>query len=334
MRREISPWADYKAYRQIKNIIQDFKPDIVHTHAAKAGTLGRLAAWSSGVPVIIHTFHGHVFHSYFNPLKTAVFKGIERRLSAISTGIIAISDLQKHELCEIHKVCPASKTKVIPLGFDLNRFHDIPVTSRNEFRSRFGLKSDDIAIGIIGRLVHVKNHPLFIRAFAAVCKKTDGKVKAVVVGDGEDRGMIQQLCIDLGLRISTPENPTAEFDVVFTSWIHQVENALAGIDIVAMSSLNEGTPVSLIEAQASGKAIVSTEVGGIANVVIPDTTALLSESGNLDAFADHLLRAVQSEDFRSKAAIHGWPFVKQKFHYERLVSDMRAYYNGLLNTIE
>ncbi|MFM7079260.1 MAG: glycosyltransferase, partial [Bacteroidota bacterium] len=263
MRREISPLADYKAYKQIKKIIDDFRPDIVHTHAAKAGTLGRLAAWSANVPVIVHTFHGHVFHSYFNPLKTAIFKGIERRLSAISSGIIAISELQKHELCDIHRVCPNEKTKVIPLGFDLDRFHNLPGATRAAFRSKYGLKNDDIAIGIIGRVVHVKNHTMFIKAFAQVSKKSNGNIKAVVIGDGEDRVMIQDLCTDLGLSISTPENPIEEYDVVFTSWIHKVEEALAGIDIVAMSSLNEGTPVSLIEAQAAGKAIVSTEVGGV-----------------------------------------------------------------------
>ncbi|MEY3343450.1 MAG: hypothetical protein RL090_1134 [Bacteroidota bacterium] len=330
MRREISPVADYKAYKQIRNIIQDFKPDIVHTHAAKAGTLGRLAAWSADVPVIVHTFHGHVFHSYFNPLKTALFKSIERRLSSISTGIIAISELQKHELCDIHRVCPKEKTKVIPLGFDLDRFHNLPIEARDAFRSKYGLKENDIAIGIIGRIVHVKNHSMFIKAFAQVCKQTSEKVKAVVIGDGEDRTMIQNLCKELGLRISIPEIPTTEFDVVFTSWIHKVEDALAGIDIVAMSSLNEGTPVSLIEAQAAGKAIVTTEVGGIANVVLPGETALLSDSGNLDDFASNMITAVKSEEFRSSASEKGWTFVRQRFHYERLVSDMGLYYQSLL----
>lgn len=334
MKREISPLADYRAYRQIKRIIDDFKPDIVHTHAAKAGTLGRLAAWNAGVPVVVHTFHGHVFHSYFNPLKTAVFKAIERKLSSISSGIIAISDIQKHELCEVHKVCPWEKTTIIPLGFDLNRFHDASLQVREEFRSRFGLKSDDLAIGIVGRIVHVKNHTLFIKSFSDVMAKCNASIKAVIIGDGEDRNMIQQLCLEMGLRISTPEKPSTEFDVVFTSWIHQVEHALAGLDIVAMSSLNEGTPVSLIEAQAAGKAIVSTEVGGIANVVMPGITALLSESGDQEAFSRNLLVAIQSNEFRENASKNGWDFVRQKFHYERLVSEMKLYYWKLLDNIE
>ena len=142
--------------------------------------------------------------------------------------------------------------------------------------------------------------------------KCNESIKAVIIGDGEDRNMVQQLCLEMGLRISTPEKPSTEFVVVFTSWIHEVEHALAGVDIVAMTSLNEGTPVSLIEAQAAGKAIVSTEVGGIANVVAPGITALLSESDNLEAFSKNLITAVQSKQFRDSAFKNGWDFVKQK----------------------
>ncbi|MFN5323518.1 MAG: glycosyltransferase [Bacteroidota bacterium] len=334
MRREIRPSSDLKAYKQIKKIIRDFKPDIVHTHAAKAGTLGRLAAYNCDVPVIVHTFHGHVFHSYFNPLKTALFKGIERGLSSISTGIIAISELQKQELCQQHKVCPESKVKVIPLGFDLDRFHATDPAIRDSFRNQFGIENDDIAIGIIGRIVHVKNHPMFIRAFKQVLSKHRGKVKAVIIGDGEDRQKIEQLCQDNTLRYSTPERPLKEFDVVFTSWIHNIESALAGCDIIAMTSYNEGTPVSLIEAQAASKPIVTTTVGGIANVVLPNQTALLSDSNDDDAMAANLIRLVESKETRDLFSKNGWPFVKERFHYQRLVDDMRSYYRFLLDAVK
>ncbi len=330
MRREISLKSDWNAFWQLVKIIRDFKPEIVHTHAAKAGTLGRIAAWYCKVPVIVHTFHGHVFHSYFGPLKTNVFKFIERRLSAISSGIIAISELQKHELREIHKVCKSDKTYVVPLGFDLNRFHELNPNIRSDFRRKFYIPDDAVAIGIIGRLVPIKNHSLFLEAFQKVKENCSLNIKAVIVGDGEDRQMLEELCHSKNLKVSTAENPNTDFDVVFTSWIYEVETALAGCDVIALTSLNEGTPVSLIEAQAAGKPIVSTNVGGIANVVIENQTALLSDSQDVESFAQNLKLLVESESLRKSFSDNGWPFVKQKFHFERLVNDVRLVYRDLL----
>src|SRR5215203_1535879 len=163
MSREISFSKDRSAYKKIKKIIADFKPDIVHTHAAKAGTLGRLAARSMKVPVIVHTFHGHVFHSYFNPLKTKLFLSIERYLAERSSAIIAISDFQKEELANVFHVCKPEKIKVVPLGFDLSRFWDDMDIKRESFLRQYFLEDDEIAICIIGRLVPVKNHAMFLK---------------------------------------------------------------------------------------------------------------------------------------------------------------------------
>lgn len=330
MRREINFKNDRIAYRKIKQLIKEFKPDIVHTHAAKAGTLGRLAASNMNVPVILHTFHGHVFHSYFNPAKTAVFKMIERYLSSVSTRIIAISDIQKEELSLIHKVCKESQTVVIPLGFDLSRFQSNQIELRQSFRKEYQLHDDTIAVVIVGRIVPVKNHELFIRAFWDVKDQFGGKVVGFIVGDGEDRKAMESLAISLGLSISTPENKTNSPDLIFTSWIFDVERPLAGCDIVAMTSLNEGTPVSLIEAQAAGKPIATTDVGGIGNVVIPGTTALLSASGDLPGYSKILNQLVADENLRNSMKDQGWPHVKSKFHFERLVEDMRSLYRQLL----
>ena len=166
MKRSINPFDDLAAYSRIKKIIQEFKPDIVHTHAAKAGALGRQAAYSCNVPVIVHTYHGHVFHSYFGNFKTAVYKTIERNLAKRSSAIIAISDKQKQELAVEHQIAPAEKIHVIPLGFDLNRFHEGLDEKRKEFRAKYHLQDNEIAIGIIGRLTPVKNH--FQKIFSIV----------------------------------------------------------------------------------------------------------------------------------------------------------------------
>lgn len=330
MHREISLSHDHKAYRKIKEIIHEFKPDIVHTHAAKAGTLGRLAAHSLKVPVVLHTFHGHVFHSYFGPAKTFVFKSIERYLSSISDAIIAISEIQKEELCHIHKVCSPDKTHVIPLGFDLSRFQENQPQLRADFRRYWNIPDDTMVVGIIGRIVPIKNHPLFLKSLARVKTSYRGKVAGLIVGDGEDRLEMEALASGLGLTLSTPERPVAGADVIFTSWIKEVENPLAACDIVAMTSLNEGTPVSLIEAQAANRPVLSTEVGGISDIVIPGKTALLSPSNDLDAFTDNLIKLLNDSVLRKEMQDLGWPYVKSKYHFTRLVEDTRLFYRFLL----
>ena len=172
MQRSLNPYKDQIAFKKIQNIIKEFKPDIVHTHAAKAGALGRRAAYKMGVKQIYHTFHGHVFHSYFGNFKTRIFKEIEKNLAKKSTKIIAISEIQKRELSKIHRICPENKIEVIPLGFDLERFNTDKDSKRKEFRKKWNLKENEIAIGIIGRLVPIKNHKFFIDAIQEVLKKS------------------------------------------------------------------------------------------------------------------------------------------------------------------
>src|ERR1700757_1176039 len=199
MSRSVSFLQDIKAYYRIKKIIKEFKPDIVHTHAAKAGALGRLAAYSCKVPVIIHTFHGHVFHSYFGKFKTTIYKEVERYLAKKSSAIIAISEKQKQELCAEHKIAPEEKVKVIPLGFDLSRFTENQSEKRKNFREKYLLTEDEICIVIIGRLVPVKNHGLFLSAIADLQKKSSKKIRAFIVGDGDLRSQLYMQAKNLGL---------------------------------------------------------------------------------------------------------------------------------------
>ncbi|MEX1188894.1 MAG: glycosyltransferase [Bacteroidia bacterium] len=333
MKREIDLKNDYEAYRKMVNIIKEFKPDIVHTHASKAGTIGRLAASNMNVPVIVHTFHGHVFHSYFGKMKTVMYKNIERNLARRSSTIIAISEKQKTELCLIHRICKPEKIKVIPLGFDLSRFTENMDEKRIQFRSRYQLKDDEIAIGIIGRIVPVKNHRLFLEAAEIVLKKTSKKLRFFIIGDGEDRLRVEGYARELNLDFTDAHSSNEIKPLTFTSWIKEIDVACAGLDIIALTSLNEGTPVSLIEAQAANKPIVTTNVGGIENVVIEGVTALLSHSKtDASQFADKLLEITESEEKRQEMSRVGWEHVKNKFHYTRLVRDMTELYYELLET--
>lgn len=330
MRREISPQADIAAYKQIKQLIKEFKPDVVHTHASKAGTLGRLAAASCGVKVIVHTFHGHVFHSYFGRAKTELYKNIERFLARKSTKIIAISDRQKDELSMEHKICGADKIEVVPLGFDLSKFQKNIAEKRQLFREYYFVDEDEIAIGIIGRLVPIKGHALFLESLKNLLQNTNKKVRAFIIGDGEDRAGVEDYARQLGIEFTDELDPKQKQTLTFTSWIKDIDLPLAGLDIIALTSLNEGTPVSLIEAQAANKPIVSTNVGGIANVVLPNETAFLINGRDAVEFAAKLQLLVEDEDLRRRMSLKGWEHVKETFHYTRLVNDVDKLYKRLL----
>jgi glycosyltransferase involved in cell wall biosynthesis len=331
MMRSISPYNDWAAYNKLKKLIKEFKPDIVHTHAAKSGALGRLAAKHANVPVIVHTFHGHIFHSYFNSVKTNVFIRAERYLAGLSDAIVAISDVQKKELSEDFKIAAADKFRVIPLGLDLDSFIINQEEKRAKFREEFELDDETVAIGIIGRLVPIKNHPLFLKGLKYVLDNTTVKVKAFIIGDGESRAAIEQMANSLGIRYTQHTDTTHPYPLVFTSWRTDVDTICAGLDIIALTSLNEGTPVSLIEAQAAGKPIVSTRVGGIADVVLENRTALLSEITDEKTFSDNLLLLVNDPALRQRFSNAGKDHVVSKFSYHRLVNDMSSLYYDLLD---
>ena len=328
MRRPVSFGSDWIAYKKLKKLINNFRPDIIHTHAAKSGALGRLAAKNCGVPVIVHTFHGHVFHSYFNSLKTNFFIRAERYLANFTDSIVAISDVQKKELSERFKIAAGEKFRVIPLGLDLDAFLSDQESKRQKFRDEFGLEENTIAIGIIGRLVPVKNHSLFLKGIKGVLENTNRKVKLFIIGDGESRNAIEQQASVLQIPFS--RFPAKEEVLVFTSWRKDVDVVCAGLDIIVLTSLNEGTPVSLIEAQAAGKPVVSTKVGGIADVVLENTSALLSEIGDSVKFSENLLRLVTDDKLRQSFSNAGRDFVLNKFGHLRLVNDMSKLYHELL----
>jgi glycosyltransferase involved in cell wall biosynthesis len=330
MGRSVNPASDYFAYRELRKLIKSFKPDIVHTHAAKPGALGRLAASAEKVPAIVHTFHGHIFHSYFNSAKTKFYIQTERFLGRKSDAIIAISEQQRNELVNDFKIAPAEKLIVIPLGFDFDRFRIRQQEKRKKFRTEFNMTDDEIGIGIIGRLVPIKNHYLFMKAIRHVFDHTDKKVKAFIIGDGETRGDLEAIANEVGIRFSTEKSSEHLHPLVFTSWRSDIDVIYAGLDIVSLTSFNEGTPVSLIEAQAANRPIVSTRVGGIADIVIERQTALLADVQETEKFSDHLLRLVQDDELRKQMGEKSHEHVLERFSYQRLVADMSHLYYELL----
>lgn len=333
MKRRPSIIDDFKAFIKIKNIIRQYKPDIVHTHAAKAGYLGRIAAKQCGVKIIVHTYHGHVFHSYFGSFKTNIIKAIERWLAKMTTKIIVISEKQKEEISLIHKIAKPSKFEVIPLGFDLERFQTDYEIKRNSFRTKYHL-NNHIAIGIVGRLVPIKNHDLFIKAIARLQKRIDRNVRYFIIGDGERMDELQKMAIKENISIAVPNENCSDKELVFTSWIKNIDWAFAGLDITCLCSFNEGTPVSLIESQAANTPIVSTKVGGVENIVIENETALLCNNNDLDDFTDKLENLITNDKRRKHMEINGANHVMDKFSHTRLCSNISHLYSNLLKQVE
>jgi glycosyltransferase involved in cell wall biosynthesis len=326
MQRSIHPIMDRIALKKIKDIIIEFKPDIVHTHAAKAGALGRKAAYELGVKQIYHTFHGHVFHSYFGKIKTNIYKKIERNLAKKSTKIIAISEIQKQELSEVYKICSKEKIEVIPLGFDFRKFYENQTEKRKDFRKKWKIKDDEIAIGIIGRLVPIKNHVFFINVINKVISKSNTSLRIFVVGDGEEKENIIRKVSAHNLDYSIDDKIAT---IQFTSWIKEIDEVNAGMDIICLCSLNEGTPVSLIEAQASGKPIVTTRTGGIENIVVENKTALISDNNDLNKFTENLMSLIKEKDKRtlfSELAIKK----SKDFDYSILIKNIKKLYENSL----
>lgn len=314
--------SDRKAYKKLKEIIREFKPDIVHTHASKAGALGRKAAKSCNVPVIVHTFHGHVFHSYFGSVKTQLFKLIERNLAKKSTGIIAISNIQKKELTELHTICQPSKVEVIPLGFDLLPFREKRISERQNVREHYGLVDSDIAIAIVGRIAAIKDHAFFLDVIDNVLKSTSKSIKVFIVGDGPDRGVVEERVREINAQFNN--------SIIMTSWIEDIGTFNAGMDIICLSSKNEGTPVSLIEAQAANIPIVTTDVGGVRDIIDIDKTGFVVPQGDREMYTRKLLELCEDEKIRNKMSQNGWDYVHEKFHYTTLVKNMDRYYRELL----
>ncbi len=315
--REVRLLGDLRAFWSLWRLCRRLRPEIIHTHTAKAGTLGRLAAWLAGVPIRVHTFHGHVFRGYFGRLRTAVYIVIERLLARMTTRIIAISDRQANELRHYLKVS-RDKIAVIPLGFDLHRFVAADASAaRHRFRERLGA-GNRIVITMVGRLTAIKNHRLALQAFARVASSRPD-VMLALVGGGEEESVLHRLSERLGIQDR----------VRFAGWWTDLEAVYYGSDIIALSSDNEGTPVCLIEALACKRPVVATNVGGVADVLQDGRLGSLTPMGDLDAFANALTRMLDPAE-RTRSVSLAQESVVARYDVSRLIRDVENLYDRLL----
>jgi glycosyltransferase involved in cell wall biosynthesis len=315
--REISPLKDWVTLIKLYRLFRDQHPHIVHTHTAKAGTVGRLAARLAGVPIVVHTFHGHVFHDYFGPLQTKVFIGIERFLASLSDQIVTVSEGQRQELAA-YGVASLDKMAVVPLGFELDALLNCE-SLRGQLRRELGTSEEMALVGIVGRLTAIKNHRLFLEA-ARLVLQDEQEAMFLVIGDGELRAELETYATKLGL---------AE-RVIFTGWRRDLPRIYADLDVVALSSLNEGTPVSLIEAMAAARPVVATRVGGVSDVVLDKESGYLVQSEDVEGLAKRILDLLRAPDRAGEMGLAGRAAVHPKYASETLLANVEKLYLELL----
>lgn len=309
--REINLWADQAVLYKLYRLFRREKPDVVHTHTAKAGFVGRLAARLAGIPVVFHTFHGHVFHSYFSPARTRMFIGIEQFLARLTDRIVTISPLQRQEIIQFGIASP-EKIVIIPLGFDLDEFFSCEQL-RGQLRRELALPAETKLIGIVARLTGIKNHRMFFEAAARVSQRCHN-AHFIVVGDGELRSELEKQVGELGLAGVTH----------FLGWRNDLPAVYADLDLVALTSYNEGTPTTLIEAQAAACPVVATAVGGVPDVVKEGRTGYLVPARDTAAFAEAVLAALAGDGRAMGQA--GREAVKENFTLARLLKDTEKLY--------
>jgi glycosyltransferase involved in cell wall biosynthesis len=218
---------------------------------------------------------------------------------------------------------------IIPLGLDLDLMDVDMEAKRQAFRAQYHIPDDVIAVGIIGRVVPIKNHALFLEGASKVIQ-INKKVVFVIIGDGDERPNMEQMCKQLQLDYAYQPTDSRFAEVIFTSWRTDVDCVLAGLDIVMLTSHNEGTPLSLIEAQAASKPVISTNVGGVKDVVLDKQTGFICEPGDVDGLTKAVVTLLGDARLRTSMGELGRHFAMERFSYQRLVVDMKTYYHDLL----
>src|SRR5438874_3144026 len=279
--REISPLRDLVATLRLARLIRRERPDILHTHTAKAGTVGRVAALLAGrrrPPIVVHTFHGHVLRGYFGPVRSLLFRLLERWLARRTTALIAVSPQVRDDLVAL-RVAPAERFAVIRLGIELDERVDGAQNGRRESRHYLGIPPDRFAVGWIGRMTAVKRTDDVLVAFKQL---RDGGVDACLrmVGDCPDSVQLERRAHDLGVVKET----------LFLGYQEDVAPFYAAFDALVLPSSNEGTPVSAIEALGAGRPVVATRVGGVPDVVQEGQDGFLVDPGATDDLADRPAR--------------------------------------------
>jgi glycosyltransferase involved in cell wall biosynthesis len=322
IQREISVLHDARSVFKLADLIRNERPHILHTHTAKAGAIARAAAVLAGParpPVVAHTFHGHVLKGYFDPTRTAVFRQVERTLARTSDVLVAVSPEVRDELVELG-VAPFEKFTVIRLGIPLDeRLGDGAQSADSDFRRLYGIPEDAFVLGWVGRMTGVKATGAVLEIVRAVRERGVDAVLCMV-GDGPDRPRLEQLAHELGIARAC----------FFVGYQEDVAGYYRLFDAFVLPSVNEGTPVSVIEALASGTPVVANRVGGVPDVVRDGVDGYLVEPGGVEEAATSLATLAANPELRRKMGEAGRAWALERYSVSRLVDDVDRLYRTLL----
>jgi glycosyltransferase involved in cell wall biosynthesis len=315
----VHPLNDLRALLAMRRIVRSFRPDIVHTHTAKAGLVGRLAAVLAirPRPILVHTFHGHVLDGYFGPTQTAIYRLIERMLGRITDRLVGVSSATVNDLVRLG-VAPRSKFEVVPVGLELNEFLDEDYDARARLRESLGVSDVEVLVTFVGRLVPIKRVDLLVEG-VEVALAEGAPVRLAIVGDGDLRVSLESMVASRGLGSS----------IRFLGYRRDMGAVTAATDIAVLASDNEGTPVFLIESAAAARPAVATAVGGVADVVRPDT-GILVPPGDARALGLAIHALALDPERRERLGRQARERVRRRYETRRLVNDIESLYDGLI----
>ncbi|MCK4462866.1 MAG: glycosyltransferase family 4 protein [Candidatus Omnitrophica bacterium] len=319
--REINFIKDIIATWKAFNTIRDFKPHILHTHTAKAGFVGRVGAIFARVPIRVHTFHGHVLSEYFGCFRSFLFVCIEIMLACFTDRIIAISAKQKSDLTSRFKITSKEKCTVVPLGINIGKYLKLDNGNNVLAKKELGYREEELIIAIIGRLTKIKNHKLFLDMAKSLLGKSREKLRFAIIGDGK----LKEELVKYVNRLDIADR------VRFFGWRRDMERIYSAVDIIGLTSFNEGTPVVIIEAMASAKPVVSTSVGGVSDLVKEGYNGYLVNRFDVNLFSDKMNILIEDKDKRLSMGLNGREFVKGRYDESTLVNNIIKLYKELLD---
>lgn len=315
--RQISPWKDFCVLWRLVGILRTTRPAVVHTHTSKAGVLGRVAAWLAGVPVVVHTPHGHVFYGHFGPVKSGVFLQVERILCRVTTALVALTSAERDDHLE-RAVGRADRFAVIPSGIDVERFRRARVGGR-QVPLGFNCPADATIVGSVGWLTDIKGHRVLVEALSSL-KDEYPKLHVVIVGSGGQHDALLAQADSLGLRDR----------IHLIGHRDDVEQCLAGMDCFVFPSLNEGMGRALIEAMAAGLPVVASRVGGIPAIVRHEENGLLVAAGDSRALSDAVRRLLADPQWAERLGRNASLTIGQEFGVKAMVDAVESVYRGAL----
>lgn len=322
LRQPVQPLHDARALLKLIRIARAFKPHIVHTHTAKAGFIGRQAALAVRPrPAIVHTYHGHVLEGYFGAAKARLYLELERALARVSDRLLGVSQATVDDLVRLGVAAP-EKFRVLPLGLDLEPLAEVDEALREGSRGELGVAADEILLIFVGRVVPIKRLDVLLRALASA-RETDPRIRLALVGDGEERSGLERQAAELGIAR----------DVLFLGYRRELRPLFAAADFAVLSSDNEGTPVSLIEAAAAGLPAVATDVGGVREVV-GEETGIVVPPGDAGALAQGILRMAGDAAHREHRGRAARNRTLRRYSAQRLLGDVDSLYRELTSDRE